>query len=147
MTYKWKLPGIVPVEAQVAGEELDRIYQKYGELQPSAIVDESRDSSAPLHKCFEWDDQTAAEKYRETQAKEIVRQITVVSETTGKQPNVRAFVHVEGTYKPIDVVLRNEDNTAELLSNALRELKAFREKYNSLSALRPVFDALEQIAV
>ena len=68
MTYKWKLPGIIPVEAQEAGEELDRIYKKYGELQPSTIVDESRDSSAPLHKCFEWDDQTAAEKYRETQA-------------------------------------------------------------------------------
>ena len=145
MTYKWKLPGIVPVEAQVAGEELDRIYQKYGELQPSKIVEESRDSSAPLHGCFEWNDQTAAEKYRETQAREIVRQITVVSETTNNQPNVRAFVHVQSAYHPISVVVNNEENMEELLSTALKELAAFRAKYNTLNKLKPIFDVLDEL--
>ena len=145
MTYKWKLPGIVPVEAQVAGEELDRIYQKYGELQPSTIVDESRVSSAPLHGCFEWNDQTAAEKYRETQAREIVRQITVVSETTNNQPNVRAFVHVQSAYHPISKVINNEENMEELLLTALKELSAFRAKYNTLEKLKPVFDLIDKL--
>ena len=146
MTYQWKLPGIIPVEAQVAGEELDRIYQKYGELQPSTIVDESRASSAPLHGCFEWNDQTAAEKYRETQAREIVRQITVVSEATHNQSNVRAFVHVQNAYRPISVVINNEENMEELLMTALKELAAFRTKYNTLNALKPVFDELDKLS-
>lgn len=71
MVYKWKIPGVIPVDAQTAGEELQRIYQEKGGLNPSDIVEESRHDSAPLHPCFEWDDETAAEKYRQTQAMQL----------------------------------------------------------------------------
>ena len=145
MVYQWKIPGIIPTDAQTAGNELDRIYQKHGELNPSDIVDESRPDYAPLHPCFEWDDAKAAEKYREHQAGNIVRNITVVCDTQEEPQNVRAFVRVQSTYQPINIVLEDTDKTQELLQSALRELKAFRDKYKTLASLAPVMSAIEQV--
>lgn len=145
MVYKWKIPGVIPVDAQTAGEELDRIYNETGRLNPEDIVNESRDDSAPLHPCFEWNDQAAAEKYRQSQAAMIVRSIVTVTESAKGPQEVRAYVHVQSEYHPISVVVNSEDKMDELLRMALSELRSFREKYESLSALRSVFSAIEKI--
>lgn len=145
MIYKWKIPGIIPVDAQIAGLELTRIYEKNNRLDPSEIVEESRSTSAPLHPCFEWDDQKAAEKYRESQASCIIRSIVTIQEKSKHPQEIRAFVHVQNTYKPIHVVINSEEQMAELLRSALLELEAFRKKYNSIKELAPVFDAMKEI--
>ena len=146
MTYKWKLPGVIPVDAQTAGDELERIYQERGELNPADIVEESRSEDAPLHPCFEWDDQTAAEKYRESQASLIIRSIVTVADGRNEPQEVRAYVHVENTYRPVSVVVESRDYMEELLKTALLELAAFQRKYNALSSLRPVFEAIEKVS-
>lgn len=146
MIYKWKIPGVIPVDAQTAGEELQRIYQEKGRLNPSDIVEESRNDSAPLHPCFEWDDEIAAEKYRQTQAMQIVRSIVTIQESGKEEPQeVRAFVHVQESYHPISVVVSSKEQMQELLASALSELKAFQRKYNSLVELSLVFDAIEKV--
>ena len=145
MVYRWKLPGVIPVDAQTAGDELQRIYKEKGGLNPADIVDESRDSKAPLHPCFEWNDVAAAEKYRQSQAANIVRSIVTVQESTQGPQEVRAFVHVQESYRPISVVVNSAEQTEELLRSALEELKAFRRKYNTLSQLTPIFTAIEEI--
>ena len=147
MIYKWKIPGVIPVDAQTAGEELQRIYQEKGGLNPSDIVEESRHDSAPLHPCFEWDDETAAEKYRQTQAMQIVRSIITIQESDKKEPQeVRAFVHVQESYHPISVVVSSKKQMDELLASALSELKAFQRKYSVLVELSLVFEAIEKIS-
>jgi len=149
MIYKWKMPGLMPVKAQTAGEELDRIYQKNGRLDAADVVDESRPITAPLHDCFEWNDAIAAEEYRKSQASHIIRSITVVPETVnGKQDAriTRAFVNVQQTFRPIDVVMNDENMRRELMEKALRDLDAFQKKYASLEALQPVFDATRTVA-
>lgn len=146
MTYQWKLPGLMPVPAQTAGEELERIYQAHGAIDPAFVVDESRPESAPLHPCFEWDDHIAAEKYRQNQARMVIRSVVTVQETHSGQPvSVRAFVQTETEYKPISVAMSSEEQMEELLGTALQELSAFRRKYAVLSALMPVFSAIDQI--
>ena len=146
MTYQWKTPYFMPVDAQSAGEELDLIYKKHGNLIPSNVVEESRDETSVLHPCFEWNDAAAAEKYRETQAGLILRNITVVSESVGNEEPVRAFVSVQKSYQPIEIVLSDQEKTEELLRNALKELVSFKAKYNTLSMLKPVFDAIEKVS-
>lgn len=147
MTYQWKLPGLMPVDAQVAGEELHRIYQEKGRLDAPDIVDESRPVDAPLHPCFEWNDVVAAEKYRETQAQNIVRSVVVVHENQSNEPvEVRAFVNVQETYRPIEVVVNSEEQMKELLKSAFSELKSFEKKYAALSQLAPVFEAIQKLS-
>ena len=143
MTYQWKVPGIVPVDAQTAGNELQRIYERYGVIEPETVVAESRTPSAPLHSCFEWDDEKAAHKYRITQAQNIIRAIVVVDEA--KQPETRAFVNVQREYHPVSVVVRNPEKREILLQNALNELRWFERKYNTLQELSNVFAAIKEV--
>lgn len=144
MTYQWKLPGIMPVDAQTAGDELQRIYERDGAIDPEIVVLESESSSAPLHSCFEWDNEEAAHKYRITQAQGIIRAIVAVDETE-KQTETRAFVSVEREYHPVSVVIRNPEKRDILLQNALNELHWFEKKYNSLCELSGVFSAIKEV--
>ena len=143
MTYRWKVPGIMPVDAQTAGNELQRIYERDGVIEPETVVAESRTPSAPLHSCFEWDDEKAAHKYRITQAQNIIRAIVVVDEA--KQPETRAFVSVQREYHPVSVVVRNPEKREILLQNALNELRWFERKYNTLQELSNVFAAIKEV--
>lgn len=143
MTYQWKVPGIMPVDAQTAGNELQRIYERDGVIEPETVVAESRTPSAPLHSCFEWDDEKAAHKYRITQAQNIIRAIVVVDEA--KQPETRAFVNVQREYHPVSVVVRNPEKREILLQNALNELRWFERKYNTLQELSNVFAAIKEV--
>lgn len=143
MTYRWKVPGIMPVDAQTAGNELQRIYERDGVIEPETVVAESKTPSAPLHSCFEWDDEKAAHKYRISQAQNIIRAIVVVDEE--KQPETRAFVNVQREYHPVSVVVRNPEKREILLQNALNELRWFERKYNTLQELSAVFSAIEEV--
>lgn len=146
MVYQWKIPTLYSVDAQTAGEELERIYNERGELSPKNVVDASRSEQAPLHVCFEWDNEKAAEKWREEQASRIISTITIVGEnanTAGRE--VRSFIHAQGSYHPLAVVVSDVDKTAEMLKDALRELASFRKKYETLSQLAPLFDAMDRL--
>lgn len=144
MVYQWRIP-IVPVDAQVAGKEFERLYQQNGRLAPKDVVEASRDENAPLHGCFEWNDSVAAEKYREHQAGDIIRCL-VVTEQKDKQSEpieARAFVHVQQEYHPLEVVVKHSDMYAELMANAERDMKTFTQKYDMLTQLKPVITVMK----
>lgn len=148
MIYKWKSGARAPVSAQVAGEVCEQMSAK-GKLTPKALVDASRPEDAPLHKAFEWDDQKAAERYRESQAAYIIRSIEVKREDVTEP--VRAFFSVPkdgGTsyqYHSVDTILRSTDSRESLLESAKRELEAFTRKYGQLVELAEVIEATERL--
>lgn len=143
MVYKWNAYNF-PVDAQTAGEELERIASD-GELTPQRIVDESRPEDAPLHKCFEWDDQKAAEGFRRQQARIIT--CNLITDCTGEEDAepVRAFVHITNEYKPVNVVLKSREMTNTMLANAKAEMEAFIQKYGRLQELASVVQAMEEV--
>lgn len=144
--YSWLVDGIFPVDAQAAGEEMERIYEKRGTITPAGVVEESRPDDAPLHSCFEWRDKEAAEKYREHQARKIIRTLVVQHEEEGKEPvYVRSIVHVQKDYTPMNVVVETPGLMDALLSNAFREMESFKRKYQTLNQLAPVFSAIDEV--
>lgn len=143
--YKYAVDGIYKVDAQTAGEELERIYGKYGTIDPAQIVNESRKESAPLHPVFEWDDTVAAEKFRENQASGLVRAIVQVGEGENQPAQFRAFVHVTQDYMPIRVAIETPGLREQLLLNAFREMESFKRKYQTLNQLAPVFAAIDDV--
>ena len=145
MVFQYKVPNLYPVSAQTAGEELTRIYQEQGKLEPEQIVAESRSVASPLHPVFEWDDEVAAEKYRCVQAAGLIRAIVTVEELNGKPQEIRAFVHVQQSFHPLSVVVTDQDAVAELLEDAKKEAAAFRRKYETLEALRQVIEAIDDL--
>lgn len=151
--YKWKMPGLYPVEAKDAYSEIERIRMTTGSANAENIVDESRPDEAVLHCCFEWNDSVAAEKYRLQQANGIVRSIIVRRVPVGggekkEAIEVRAFVHTEKeNYQPLKIVLADKDLKRDMMRTALRELTSFEEKYRKLElvALDPVFNAIDEV--
>ena len=109
------------------------------------LVEVSRPEDAPLHSEFEWDDSIAGEKYREHQARNIIRHITIYTEY--KEP-VRKYFHIyreEPNYHSIEVVFQQPDMRAQLLKNAKRDMEIFRHKYLQLTELTAVFKAMEEV--
>lgn len=134
--------------AQLAGEVCERLERK-GELIAANLVDVSRPENAPLHSEFEWNDSYAAEKYREGQARLIIRSIvTAVEVENQSEVTVRAFLNVEvedAEYHGIGSILSSEDLHAKMLRTAKQELRAFQKKYETLMELQPVFEAADAI--
>ena len=145
MIYKWKISKY-NLDAQKAGEELERIRNKYGELSACDIVEESRHENAVLHNCFEWRNDIAAQKYREHQAQDLIRNIVVEAiEDKEVNPPIRAYVKIQKDYKPIQEVVTVKDYRDELLQTALKDLKSFKTKYNQLKELSNVFKAIDEV--
>ena len=146
--YQWKVGSRVNADAQKVGEVCARLERK-GALTPKALVDASRHKNATLHSLFEWDDEVAAEKYRETQAAYIIRSIEVVS--VGSSEPVRAFVSVTinenggNTYMNVERALSEVGTRDEVLARAYAELKAFERKYANLEELAGVIAAISAL--
>lgn len=146
--YEWKGFYSHKVSADVAGRVMEELENTVG-LTPKNLVEVSRPENAPLHEEFEWDDSIAAEKYRETQASGMIRNITIKVENAQQTKQVRAFVTLANnqsgpkSYESIGNVMSCQIKREKLIDNALRELRAFRNKYKQyteLADLIAVFD-------
>ena len=115
------------------------------------VVNKARDPKTELHKCFEWNDAVAAEKYRESQARTVVGNLKItVIKGPSKQPepiDIRYYsmASARGNYEPTEIIVRNQDKFDMLKEQALRELQTFRKKYAALNGLEAVFDAIDAV--
>jgi len=134
MIYQWRKDSRFPIGAQIAAERLNKIKKSYGALTPHAVVDDAVDPRSPLHPCFEWDDEIAAENFRLTQARKLIGSIVVAEiDDHVVGPETRAFVHITVDnnirYEPIEVAMVDETMRHEVLSRAKREIKLWRARY------------------
>lgn len=149
MIYKWKESRSYAVPAQTVGTELERIREKHaGRLDADMVVHYAKSSNHPLHDLFEWDDNVAAQAYRVDQARQVIRSIEVVVEETPKAKPVRAFVSVvkdrERGYTSIRDAMTDAQLRAQVVTQALAELEAWRKRYAELVELAGVFAAIDE---
>lgn len=139
----WADGSRMPGDANVAAEVCAKL-EAEGRLNAQNLVDVSRDKDAPLHDMFEWNDTVAAEKYREEQAKKIIRSIVYTVED--KPITVRMFGSVgPKVYERTERIMSDEDKRRSLLNAAKAELEAFERKYQTLTELEGVFTAIRAI--
>lgn len=144
ITAKWRegFGFYKDVDAQKVAEEIKSI----GEYAtPKEIVDKARSENTELHKCFEWNDTIAAEKYRLQQARDVVYHLVIKEEVVPQnRPEIRFFVKPEVSkgYKETKLVIKQEDEYTKLLEQAYSELRAFKRKYNYLEELREILDLI-----
>ena len=140
MVYEWKdLASVrnIKADAQVAGEVCEEL-EREGRLTPENLVEVSKDENAPLHNEFEWNDATAAKKYRRSQAQFIIQMLVVKSsddEEEEKKPPVRAFFAIDKerrNYESVVTILESKDKTATLREQVVKELACFYGKYQAI---------------
>lgn len=117
-------------------DQLQSIYDQRGQLTPSLIVDEARDTAHPLHSRFEWNDDVAGEKYRQQQAHELIRSVKVVyreADENGPAKSVRAYHAVRRehghVYEPVETVVSDDFTRRLVLADMAREWQTLKRRY------------------
>ena len=130
------------VSAQDCYDEL----QTLREITPQNVVDLARSKDSKLHNDFEWDNEIAGEKYRLSQAREMIQLLAFEPNKETHEP-IRVYqISTEKTvYKPVEKILKNEDEYQNLLKRALAELESFKKRYSTLVELEQVFRAIEEL--
>lgn len=139
--YSWKTKGFIKGDANKIGRELE-IIEQTGDLRPQTVVDYARThNDSELHSVFDWNDTTAAEKYRRHQAGIVITSIRVNIIHDKKQKTnkpIKAFIHTARLekYEPIEVVIQDTDRYQLLLEKAYMELKGVKDRYTELSEIQ-----------
>ena len=147
MVYQFKDGARIKADAQTVGDICESL-EHNGGLTAKRLLDESRPEESPLHKEFEWDDATAAECYRESQAAYIIRHITVVTVPSGEAPRAFHSVTVNGEnkeYVSLNVIVSKPDLYKQLVEEAKKDFDAYRKKYSAIKALETALQDFENI--
>ncbi len=130
--------------ATVAHAILDIELKKKDACEASDLVNEARPNTSPLHPLFEWDDSVAAERFREEQARHIIRNVRFTSIPANDEPAITkvAFISIGSGYRNIDAVLRSKPLREKMLEDARNQLKAWDERFGHLSELAVIRNAI-----
>jgi len=149
--YEWRCPGLYKVPADIAAQEVKNCEDRDGFVQPSAVVERSEPESAVLHGCFEWRDSEAATKWREQQARVLIKNIVTVEirDDDHRSEVVKTFVHVISEdaskgYKQTAIAVRDPNDRIYILSTARRELENFRSKYSKLTEFAGLMASIDE---
>ena len=142
MQAEWKIKGLFKADAQRVADEIGE-----NSITPERVLEKARnDENSELHKCFEWNDGIAAEKYRLIQARKIIINLAYVpKEKTDESVRCFQITREKSVYMPTKQFLVNNDEYQDLLKRAKVELESFKRRYATLSELETVFEAIESI--
>ena len=152
MVYKWREGYRASVKAQVAGERLDAIREENGgHLTPADVVEDARPEDSPLHPEFTWDNEEAAEKWREDEARRLIRSVCVVVEDaqTGDARPTQGYVHVDlpdasPVYVTTARAMSEPEMREQVLADAINAFEALRRRYEHLAELAELFAVIDQ---
>lgn len=148
-----KMEGISDADAQKVGEELEHIAKEKGKLTPEGVVawaEINKDSE--LHKCFTWDVDEEASKWRLLKARKIVGRIRVYYiETPNDEPDVTHYayqslsVDQERQYLNIETVVNDSELTDRAVRQALIGLRQWVKRNNYLRKQLGIMDSIEVV--
>lgn len=133
------------VKAEDVVAELSKINSDA--ITPEQVLDAARDENSLLHQFFEWDDSVAAEKYRKSQAQQMLLKITYVTDDEDTKPK-RYFHNISystGEYHPVEFIFKHEDAYEMLKKRAIDYLRVAQNKFAEVKELQAVWDAIQQV--
>ena len=152
--YKYRISGLQKTPAEVTGAVCKDLIDKEGAVTPQRLVEISKPKDAPLHDEFEWNNTIAAQKYREEQARQIIKNIVIieVSEETEEPKQIKCWVNSDRAFVPtdeklhkyvtIDTALNNIGWRDNLIKAAKKDMSAFIHKYRRLTELSEIIDKM-----
>jgi hypothetical protein len=138
-------------EFKTKWEELSHLAEQ-GMLKPENVVKFAENEATHLHKCFEWNDSKAANRYRLNQARQQISMYVTVVESPKGPVKIRAFQSLPsdrqsgGGYRKTTDIMQDDALVAELVGSAMKDLATVRQRYEAVQALSPVWEAADQVA-
>ena len=136
---------------QDVGERLEQLRRDGdGVLDAVDVVVDARPDHSPLHGFFEWDDGKAAHAHRVDQAKNLIKAVSViVPDSEVEQPAFTAAAKSEdGRPKFVrpdktPAFTMPVKSRGDRLREALRDLRAIRQRYAQLDEFGPVWRLID----
>ena len=155
----WKKGSTFKVDPRLAYDEIERVNGLFGGFAPDGqLVEASKNPDAVLHSLFDWNDSSAAQKYRLNTEKRIKRSLVAVYRSTQQvpQPQPVRIYHRARVLAPDDktsqrlwvstfAMLQDPEGRGQLLENARRDLQIFADKYRQLDELSSVLDPIDAL--
>lgn len=144
-------------QARLAALEDVRKKNKRKILIAQEVVNAAKDKGNPLHACFEWDNDVAADEWRLHQARHLISIAVTIVDTPQGSVTVPAYLSLpndrkqpSGGYRSTEDVIRQKTLRRELLQGAVRDFRSVKERYERITdlveELRPVFDEIDALA-
>lgn len=151
MVYKFRQNGAIflksNVDAQAVGEELAAIRKGQGKLESREVLERAKDSYSPLHPCFTWDDGIAADAYRLSQARSLIKSIVKVQFEGDEPTQVYYNVVVRNTNDDGEEVKEQYYQDVVVFADNPREYEAAHKVLiKELESAKRSLDGLESIA-
>ena len=122
-------------DAQSVGLLLEKHFPD-NKVKPDKLVEIAKDRRSPLHKFFDWDDRSAASKYRLNQARQLISALYVEVDD-GSQLRAYENLYIEelssNAYVSTDEIKASPDLSQQVVELALRELSYWKLKYQNYS--------------
>jgi len=140
-----------PVHVTIVAKEITRIIEKSGgSVSPAIVVKNARPKSSPIHECFEWNNNEAAELYRIEQAKYLLRSVTITKlDSKGREISIRAFPNIEadeGNFYTTNAIVMDDWALCEKLETQVqRELLYLRRKGANLKRFAKVWRSIDEL--
>ena len=145
---------------KVGNAEIEKVVKELqerdGVCSPQAFVEEARKEDSHIHGLFDWDDSTAAEKWRVHQARTIIGRVRVL---LNKQ-ETPAFVHViitqdDGTqhegYAGIEMAMNDAELRGQVFAEAQNGLKGWQSRLAAFTeaagAVQLLGEAIESLVI
>lgn len=135
----------------VIREELKRIaVANGGHLRAPDVVEAARDKKSVLHSQFEWDDTAAAEKFRISQARGLIRVVVEYLGPAESSQAERVFVSLSSDredgrgYRQTISVMSDEHLKKQLLEDARTDMIRFQKKYAHIQELAEVISIMKR---
>lgn len=122
-------------DAEVIATFLNKLYPNGA--TPEEVLQAAKRSDAPaeLKSKFTWDNKKAAEQYRISEARRILRAIQVIIVSEGKEVKTRAYNSIvphgsdHKVYVPMQIVFSTPSYASQVVEDARRELESWKAKY------------------
>ena len=142
----WKKGASFKADAEKCYREIQEIGDNY---TPDDVLERAKDESSELHKCFDWDDTSAAYKWRKHTARMICNSIvlTVVQADDEPPKQIRLIHHddEEKNYQPALAFFRNPDKFNSLLERMREDAQRFIDRYETLPEAAEIITAMQKV--
>ena len=148
VAYGWTYGSCINADPQAVGKQFEELAKTEEGLTAKSLLEASKPLDAPLHNEYEWNNTEAAEKWRLHQSRHFINSLTVTVTSKNHEPVQTRAVHITTVphrYEPISVIVQEPTKYDRLLENAYKELESFQKKYEILTELKSVFDAIDNL--
>jgi len=142
------MPRGVKPKADIT-KELLKIQKTYGTLSASAVLKEAKKKRHPLHPYFNWDDSSAAQKWRLHQANMLITRAQIII-TDHEERTVSAFISVnreEGReFVHTAQAVQDSELVLQIFSQLEARMDALQDQLQSLNLFKGVSKTALKVA-